>query len=200
MKLMQTDSYSLFVSVGASDRRDSRPHYFPLCLRARECVFVCLHVCMCFHVSEKLLSDTAVPLFPSHTPTLAQLPLAARSHDPPMLLPAFTFSSAWLASEKQRPAPSPTQAFLLSIVGRPANTSPRPGASPGALRLTFSKTDRNKGKRCRFLLHCLGLLMNCLRPTGEEEMHINNTPVFPVVFHFLLHYNQSTSCSHHCLK
>lgn len=63
---------------------------------------------MCFHASEKLLSDTAVPLFPSYTPSLAQLPLAARSHDPPTALPSFTFSLAFLASEKQRPAPSPT--------------------------------------------------------------------------------------------
>lgn len=66
------------------------------------CVCVPLWLCMCFLGSEKLLSDTAVPLFPSYTPSLAQLPLAACSHDPPTLLPAFTFSSAWLASERQK--------------------------------------------------------------------------------------------------
>lgn len=63
---------------------------------------------------KKLLSDTAVPLFPSYTPSLAQLPLAVHSHDPPTVLPSFTFSLAFLASEKQRPAPSPT--LVSSIV------------------------------------------------------------------------------------
>lgn len=99
-------------------------------------------VCVCVHTWEsltlhivcvflKLLSGTAAPLFPSHTPSLAQLPLTAHSHDPPTLLPAFTFSSAWLASEKQRPALSPALAFPLCIVGRPANTSPGLWLHPG---------------------------------------------------------------------
>lgn len=105
---------------------------------------------MCFHASEKLLSDTAVPLFPSYTPSLEQLLLAARSHDPPMLLPAFTLSSAWIASEKQRPALSPTLAFLLSIVDRLVNTSPGPWLHPVGFSQNLARqmTTKRKKKIC----------------------------------------------------
>ena len=102
--------------------------------------------CMCFHASEKLLSDTAVPLFPSRTPSLAQVCLGAHSHDPPTLQPAFTFSSARLASEKQRPAPSPTSDFLLSIVCTTVNTSTGRRLNAGGLDLYLAKQITTKRK------------------------------------------------------
>lgn len=75
-------------------------------------------MCVSLHACEKLLSETAVALFPSHAASLAQLPSAARSHDCPTLLPPFTFSSAWLAAEKQRRPASLAHSgpLLLSIV------------------------------------------------------------------------------------
>lgn len=41
------------------------------------------------------------------------LPQAARSHDPPMLLPDYTFSMASVASVKQNAAPSPTSNSIV---------------------------------------------------------------------------------------
>lgn len=92
----------------------------------------------------------------------------------PSLLSAFTFSSAWLASEKQRPAPSPTLAFLLSIVGRPVNTSPRLWLRPGGLGQNLARQIAAKRKGLLvFLLFPLffsSWLIVWLRPTREDSL------------------------------
>lgn len=136
-----------------------------VCLCACKCVFVSvcmsLWLGMCFHASEKLLSDTAVPLFSSHSPFLAKLPLAARSHDPPRVLLAFTFSLACLVSEKQKPAPSPTLDSSIVYWLQPSEYISKAMAS---FRKPNSKSSRNncsqeKRSACFFLSVVL-LLIN----------------------------------------
>lgn len=137
-------------------------------------------MCACVsHASEKLLSDTAVPLFPSYTPSLAQLPLTARSHDPPMLLPAFTFSSAWLASERQRPAPSPTPAFSIVHCWQACKYVTKTMASHRGFGPKLSKTNCSEEKRSSCFplfpssfspLSLLSWLIVWLRPTRKDSL------------------------------
>lgn len=137
---------------------------------------------MCFRGSEKLLSHTAVTLFPSYTPSLAQLPLAASSHDPPTALPAFTFSLAFLASEKERPAPSPTRDSSIVHCWQPREYAAKTMASSRRIGLKFSKTSCTREKRpaCFFFpsLFLPRWLTVCLRPTKEQaEWQCNKNAV-----------------------
>lgn len=103
--------------------RDPPPLLYPC---ACACTRVSVCICMRFLVSQKLLSNTAVPLFtlPGTTPH-------GRSLTWPSHTAASPFGSAPLGSARRRPAPSPTLSSPLSIVGRPVDTSPRPWLRPG---------------------------------------------------------------------
>lgn len=77
----------------------------------------------------------------------------------------FTFSLAWFSPEKQRPALSPTLAFLLSIVGRLVNTSPRLWLHPGGLDQNLARQIAVKRKDNLFSSYSLSLLLpliNCV--------------------------------------
>lgn len=94
---------------------------------------VTLHMCISFQACEKLLSHTAAPLFPSHTPSQHNS-LGPLAH---MIAPHCSCLLLWarpdLPLKSKGGLPCPLRPFLLSIVDRQENTSPRLWLNPTVL-------------------------------------------------------------------